>query len=183
MCYSLRNQPERTADADQQRRHRSNRRERVRSSPVKEPAIPAYKRLIIAWLFVPLHRLVLRLSKGRLLGRLEGRGVLVLVTTGRRSGKPRSSPLMYFQFEEPGDLIVVASNYGQDRHPAWCLNVAADPTVRVEANGERFAAEARIVQGEERAALFDKVVAANPRFAGYRAGTERTIPVVALRRT
>ena len=95
---------------------------------------------------------------------------------------PRSSPLMYFQFEQPGDLIVVASNYGQDHHPAWYLNISANPNVSVEVKGERFAAEARITQGEERAALFDKVIAANSRFAGYRAATDRQIPVVALRR-
>ena len=127
-----------------------------------------------------MHRLVFRLSRGRLLGRLEGQGILVLVTRGRRSGKPRSSPLMYFQFEESGDLIVVASNYGRDHHPAWYLNAAADPSVTVETEGGSFAAEARIVEGEERAALFDKVAAANPRFAGYRAGTDRRIPIVAL---
>ena len=144
--------------------------------------MPTYRRLIIAWLFVPMHRLLFRLSGGRLLGRLEGQGALIFVTRGRKSGKRRSSPLMYFQFEESGDLIVVASNYGQDHHPAWYLNIAADPNVSVETTGERFAAEARITQGEERAALFDKVVAANSRFAGYRAGTDRQIPVVALRR-
>ncbi len=129
-----------------------------------------------------MHRLLFRLTNGRLLGRLEGQGVLILVTRGRRSGKPRSSPLMYFQFEQPGDFIVVASNYGQDRHPVWYLNIAADPNVSVEVKGERFAAEARITQGEERAALFDKVIAANSRFASYRAATDRQIPVVALRR-
>ena len=144
--------------------------------------MPTYKRLLIAWFFVPLHRLLLRLSNGRLLGRLEGHGILTLVTRGRRSGKPRSSPLMYFRFEESGDLIVVASNYGQDHHPAWYLNAAANPDVSVEADGERFAAAARITQGDERAALYDKVVAANSRYAGYRAATERQIPVVALRR-
>ncbi len=129
-----------------------------------------------------MHRLLFRLSKGRLLGRLEGQRILILVTKGRRSGKPRSSPLMYFQFEESGDLIVVASNYGQDHHPAWCLNAMADPNVSIETNGERFAAKARITQGEERAALFDKVAAANSRFARYRASADRQIPVVALRR-
>lgn len=144
--------------------------------------MPAYMRLLIAWFFVPLHRLVFRLSGGRLLGRLEGDGVLILVTKGRKSGKPRSTPLLYFQFEESGDLIVVASNYGQDRHPAWYLNIAADPHVTVETGGERFAAEARVTQGAERDALFDKVVASNARFGGYRAGTARAIPVVALRR-
>ncbi len=145
--------------------------------------MPTYKRLIIAWLFVPLHRLLLRLSRGRLLGRLEGHGVLVLVTRGRRSGKLRSTPLLYSQFEESDDLIVVASNYGQDHHPAWYLNIAADPAVMVETSGERFPAEARITQGEERALLYDKTAAANPRFSRYREATDRQIPVIALRRT
>lgn len=144
--------------------------------------LPTYKRLIIAWFFVPLHRLVFRLSGGRLLGRLEGQGVLILVTRGRRSGKRRSSPLMYFQFEESGDLIVIGSNYGQDRHPAWYLNIEVDPVVSVETDGGRFDAEARITRGEERTALFDEVVRQSPRFGRYRGGTVRLIPVVALRR-
>ena len=144
--------------------------------------MPTWKRLLIAWFFVPVHRVLFRLSGGRVLGRLEGTGVLILVTKGRKSGEPRSSPLLYFRFEESEDLIVVASNYGQDRHPAWYLNVAADPNVSVETSGERFAAAAHTTQGQERAALYDKVVTANPRFATYRASTHRQIPVVALRR-
>ena len=144
--------------------------------------MPTWKRLLIAWFFVPVHRLLFRLSGGRLLDRLEGVGVLILVTKGRRSGKPRSSPLLYFRFEESGDLLVVASNYGQDHHPAWYLNIAADPNVSVEVKGERFAAEARITQGDERTALYDQVIAANPRFATYYAATDRQIPVVTLRR-
>ncbi|MYH40765.1 MAG: nitroreductase family deazaflavin-dependent oxidoreductase [Chloroflexi bacterium] len=144
--------------------------------------MPTYRRLIIAWLFVPLHRLVFRLSGGRLLGRLEGHGILILVTRGRRSGKQRSSPLMYFRFDGSDDLIVVASNYGQDHHPAWYLNAAADPAVSVETAGARFSAEAHIARGPEREALFARVADANARFAGYRAATDREIPVVALRR-
>ena len=112
--------------------------------------MPTYQRLLIAWFFVPIHKLLFRLSKGRLLGRLEGHGVLILVTRGRRSGRPRSSPLLYFRFEEAGDLIVVASNYGQDHHPAWYLNIAAEQNVSVETGGERFVAEARIIRDEER---------------------------------
>lgn len=142
--------------------------------------MPTYRRLIIAWFFVPIHRLLFRISRGRILSRLEGQQVLVLVTRGRKSGKPRSSPLLYFQFEGSSELIVVASNYGQDHHPAWYLNAAANPSVIVETESGRFAAEARITQGEERAALYDKVIAASPRYAGYRAGTDREIPVVAL---
>ena len=147
------------------------------------PAMQTRKRLLIAWLFVPLHLLLLRLSGGRLLGSLEGQGVLILVTKGRKTGKLRSSPLIYFQFEKSGELIVVASNYGQDHHPAWYLNIAADANVAVETEGTRCSAEARITRREERDALFDKVASANPRFAVYRAGTHRKIPVVAIRRT
>ena len=147
-----------------------------------KPAIPTHKRLLIAWLFVPLHRLLFRLSNGRLLGRLEGHGILILVTRGRKSGKPRSSPLMYFQFEGSSDLIIVASNYGLDHHPTWYLNVAADPNVSVQTKGETFTATARTTENEERAALFNKVAAANPRFARYRAATHRQIPVIALGR-
>ena len=144
--------------------------------------MPTYKRLFIAWFFVPLHRFLFRLTGGRMLGRLEGEGALVLVTKGRKSGKSRAQPLMYFQFEEAGDIIVIASNYGQDHHPAWYLNLAADSNVTVEITGERFPAKAHVTQGEERTVLFDKVCAANSRFATYRAGTDREIPIVALRR-
>lgn len=105
------------------------------------------------------------------------------MTKGQKTGKVRSSPLMYFQFEESDELIVVASNYGQAHHPAWYLNIAADPNVTVETDGGRYTAKARITRREERAALFDKVTAVNPRFATYRASTDRQIPVVALLRT
>ena len=84
---------------------------------------------------------------------------------------------MYFRFEESGDFIVVASNYGQDHHPAWYLNIAADPNVSVEASGERFATAAHIAQGEQRSALYDQVAAGNPRFAAYRSGTHARSPL------
>lgn len=144
--------------------------------------MPTWQRCLIAWFFVPVHRFLFRLSGGRLLDRLEGTEVLILVTKGRKSGKQRISPLLYFRFEEAGDLVVVASNYGQDHHPAWYLNVVADPNVVVEVRGERFSAMARVVRGDDRTALFDRVVAANSRFATYRASTEREIPIVVLRR-
>lgn len=144
--------------------------------------MPTCKRLVIAWFFVPMHRFLFRLSGGRLLGRLEGVGVLILTTRGRKSGKRRSSPLLYFRFEGSNELIVVASNYGQDHHPGWYWNLVADPEVVVEVKGERFSAQARIAEGAERIVLYEGVVATNSRFAAYRAGTDRRIPVVALRR-
>lgn len=140
------------------------------------------KRLLIAWFFVPMHRFLFRLSGGRLLGQLEGHGVLILVTKGRKSGRRRSSPLLYFQFEESENLVVVASNYGQDHHPAWYLNLTADPHVFVETREGISSAKARITVGEERAELLAKVVSANSRFGAYRASANRQIPVVVLRR-
>lgn len=144
--------------------------------------MPTYKRLIIAWFFVPLHRLLFRISRGRLLGRLEGSGVLILVTYGRKSSKRCSSPLLFFQFEDREDLIVIASNYGQDHHPEWYLNILADPRVSVETPMGNFTAKAHITRGRERAKLYDKVVGKNARFARYREHTNREIPVVVLRR-
>lgn len=144
--------------------------------------MPTWKRRLIAWFFVPVHRVLFRLSGGRLLGRLESTEVLILVTKGRKSGKQRVSPLLCFRFEEAGDPVIVASNYGQDHHPAWYLNVVADPNVVVEICGERFSAVAQVVRGDDRTTLFDRVVAANSRFATYRASTEREIPIVTLRR-
>ena len=144
--------------------------------------MPTWRRLLIAWAFVPFHRWLLRISRGRALGRLEGLGVLVLWTRGRKTGRPNSSPLLYFEFDDCDDLIVVGSNYGQDHHPAWFLNLAADPEVHIEPRGERFAARARTTAGSERTMLFEQVIAANARFATYRASTPREIPIVALRR-
>ena len=118
--------------------------------------MPTWQRCLIAWFFVPVHGFLFRLSGGRLLGRLEGTEVLILVTKGRKSGKQRISPLLYFRFEEAGDLVIVASNYGLDHHPAWYLNVVADPNVVVEVRGERFSAMARVVRGDDRTALFDR---------------------------
>ena len=77
--------------------------------------MPTWKRPLIGWFFVPAHRFLFRLSGGRVLSRLDSTEVLILVTKGRKSGMPRSSPLLYFRFEDSGKLIIVASNYGQDR--------------------------------------------------------------------
>ena len=142
--------------------------------------MPTGKRLLIARFFVLVHRVLFRLSGGRLLGRLDGQGVLILVTKGRRSGRRRSSRLLYFRFEESSGLIVVASNYGRARHPAWYLNLSADPHVNVETEGQAVRCPGSDNRGEERSALFAKVVAGNPRFATYRASASRRIPVIAL---
>jgi F420H(2)-dependent quinone reductase len=111
-----------------------------------------------------------------------GRPLLLLTTTGARTGKPRTTPMMYVP---DGDrLLVIASNAGAPKHPDWYHNVVANPDVTVEVDAERYEATAEVPSGAERDRLFDGIVAKYPFFADHQAGVNRTIPVVVLvRRT
>jgi deazaflavin-dependent oxidoreductase (nitroreductase family) len=109
-----------------------------------------------------------------------GRTVLLLTTTGVKTGQPRIAPLVYTR---DGDLIViVASKGGAPAHPAWYLNLVADPVVTVEVGRETFAARATVTEGAERDRLFAAHAAAFPYFTGYQEKTTRVIPVVVLER-
>lgn len=119
-------------------------------------------------------------------GRVKGRGPLLLLTTiGVRSGQPRLSPL---NFSRDGDrLVVIGSKGGSPTHPAWYLNILADPVVTIEVGGadgiEVFRARARTAEEPERTRLFDAQVALMPFFDGYRKQvTDRQIPVVVFER-
>jgi deazaflavin-dependent oxidoreductase (nitroreductase family) len=107
--------------------------------------------------------------------------ILLLTTRGRRSGEPRLSPLNY---SRDGDAyVVIASKGGSPTHPAWYLNLIADPDVLVEVGTERFPARARVAEEPERTRLYDAQAALMPFFDGYRKRTtERVIPVVVLER-
>ena len=115
-------------------------------------------------------------------GFIEGSGMpsLILTTTGRRSGKPYSTPL-YFG-EDNGRYILVGSYAGSDRHPKWYLNLVANPSVEVQVRGERFAARARTAGPEEKPRLWRMMAERFPRYEEYRQATEREIPVVILER-
>jgi deazaflavin-dependent oxidoreductase (nitroreductase family) len=111
----------------------------------------------------------------------QGTTVLILTTTGRRSGTPRSTPLIYGQ---DGDhYVVVASKGGADEHPAWYLNLESDPRVEVQVLGDRFPARARTATPEERPRLWEAAVERWPAYAEYQRRTERDIPVVVLERS
>jgi deazaflavin-dependent oxidoreductase (nitroreductase family) len=106
--------------------------------------------------------------------------LLLLTTTGRRSGKPRTTPMM---FHREGDrLLVIASNVGAPRHPDWYLNLVADPNVTIEIGDERYPAVATPATGEDYDRLWAIITENYPFFADHQAKTERTIPVVDLRR-
>lgn len=113
-------------------------------------------------------------------GPFAGRPVLLLTTTGAKSGQPRLAPLVYFR---DGDgYVIVASKGGAPTHPAWYLNLLAHPVVTVEVGGETFKARARVTEGSERDRLFGQRVATNPAFGDYQKRTTRVLPVVVLDR-
>jgi deazaflavin-dependent oxidoreductase (nitroreductase family) len=103
---------------------------------------------------------------------------LLLRTVGRRSGRPLLLPLIYGR---SGDgYVVVASRGGDTRHPAWFLNLQAQPEVEIQVEDQRMAARARVAEGAEREALWRQMAEIFPPYDDYRARTERRIPVVVL---
>ena len=107
--------------------------------------------------------------------------VILLTTVGRKTGEPRVTPL---NFTVDGDrLVVIASSGGSSRHPAWYLNLVANPQVTIECGGESFRARARTAEEPERSRLFDQQAARMPFFDGYRRRVKaREIPVVIFER-
>ena len=129
-------------------------------------------------IFTDLHSAIYRRSGGRSLTRMNGVPVLLLTTTGRKSGKRRTTPLMYI--EDGNDLIVVGSNAGRATQPGWFWNLQTDPVANVQIGAEQRPMRASFVDGADRDAAWDKFVAAWPTYAKYRARTDRNIPVVRL---
>ena len=110
----------------------------------------------------------------------RGTSVLLLTTTGRRSGERRTTPLIYGRDGE--DYMVVASKGGSPAPPAWYLNLSEDPDVEVQVKGDRFRARARTAGADEKPALWRTMVGEWPDYDAYQERTEREIPVVVLER-
>ena len=121
-----------------------------------------------------------RASRHQAGGPFEKRQLLVLTTTGARSGQRHSTPMMFVR--EGDGLMVIASNAGAPQHPDWYHNLVAHPQVTVEVGTETFEATAVVVQGEERQRLWDSLVVAFPFFAEHQAKVTRQIPLVLLTR-
>jgi deazaflavin-dependent oxidoreductase (nitroreductase family) len=122
-----------------------------------------------------------RANSGRVGGSFEGAPLLLLTTTGRRTGQARVNPVMYLADGER--LLVFASKGGAPTNPDWYHNLLADPHVTVEVGTERFDAQATVLEGDERDRFYAEQSHLYPGFAEYQANTSRVIPVVALVRS
>jgi deazaflavin-dependent oxidoreductase (nitroreductase family) len=121
---------------------------------------------------------VYRATRGRLLGRIGKAPVLLLTTRGRRSGQERTAPVLYLPDGER--YVVIGSNAGNVRPPAWALNLLAEPEAAVQVGGKRRKVRARVAQGEERAELWRRMNEQYGGFEDYRERTNRDIKVFVL---
>jgi deazaflavin-dependent oxidoreductase (nitroreductase family) len=131
-------------------------------------------------LFGPEHVRVYRETKGARGYRWRGTKILLLTTTGRKSGEARTTPLIH---SVDGDRwVVIASKGGAPDHPAWYKNLAADPEVTIEVEADEVPVVASTAEGEERERLWAAMIEEWPAYDDYQAKTDREIPVVVLTR-
>lgn len=119
-----------------------------------------------------------RANAGKVGGRFEGVPVLLLSTTGAKSGESRTTPVVYLRDGER--LVIFASKAGAPTNPAWYHNLLANPSATVEVGSEALEVDANVTAGEERDRLFDQQAARYPQFNEYAQKTARVIPVVVL---
>lgn len=138
------------------------------------PAIATFQKWVTR-----LHASVYRATDGRLGGRMIKSPVLLLFTAGRRTGKERATPLLYL--EDSGNFVIVASGGGPSRHPAWWLNLEANPEARVVIGDRTLRVRVEEAVGEEKRRLWARLVEMYPTYESYQRKTERRIPVGILR--
>jgi deazaflavin-dependent oxidoreductase (nitroreductase family) len=125
------------------------------------------------------HRVLYRVSGGRIVARIWSLPVILLTTTGRTTGKQRTTPLC--ALPQADGFVVIASFGGMDHPPAWWLNLERNPEAIVQIGRERRRVTARTTSGDERARLWAQVVERAPGYLAYARRTTRVIPVVVLR--
>lgn len=126
-----------------------------------------------------VHRAVFQATNGRMLGNLGRMPVVMLTTTGRRSGQPRTTMLTAPVVD--GERVVLVASYGgDDRHPAWFLNLREHPDVELTMGGRQRPMRARVATTEEKAELWPRAVAVYRGYAAYQKRTSRDIPLVVL---
>ena len=134
---------------------------------------------VLAKVITTIHRTLYDLSNGRIGGDLLQMPVLKLTTTGRKSGQRRTT--MLTAAHELGDSAVIVASYGgDDRHPAWYLNLVSNPDVDIEMRGQRRPMRARVTSGDERDRIWSEIIRTHTNYAGYQRRTTREIPVIVL---
>jgi deazaflavin-dependent oxidoreductase (nitroreductase family) len=151
------------------RRHRRNVRDPPAEGPLRDRTVKHLSRL---------HALAYRVSGGRLGGRLVDNDMLLLTTTGRRTGSSHTVPLLYLRDDDA--LIVIASYGGRPEHPEWYRNLAVSPTAVAQVGSTRMSVVATTLDEEDRALWWPRIVEAYRDYAVYQSRTEREIPVVRL---
>jgi deazaflavin-dependent oxidoreductase (nitroreductase family) len=131
-------------------------------------------------LFWDLHLKLYVWSAGRIGHTIRNLPVLILTTKGKKTGLLRPKALMYLPYGD--DFVVIASNLGQAQHPAWWINLLAEPVAAVQVGNLRYTVHVREADGEEREKLWNLIVAKNSDYEQYRTWTSRRIPVVVLER-
>jgi deazaflavin-dependent oxidoreductase (nitroreductase family) len=126
-----------------------------------------------------LHRNIVRASGGRIGGVGFGMPVVILTTTGRKSGQKRET-MLTTPVHDDDRVVLVASYGGDDRHPAWLLNLQANPDVELEMKGTKRAMKARVASKQEKDELWPEVVKSYKGYAQYQTRTSRDIPLVIL---
>lgn len=134
---------------------------------------------VVARTVTGLHAGVFRLSNGRVANRAFGMPVVLLRTVGRKSGRQRTT-MLTSPVQDGDNVVLVASYGGDDRHPAWFLNLRDNPAVVITMGGWTRPMQARVASTEEKAELWPRVVAAYRGYGQYQRRTERDIPVVVL---
>ena len=138
------------------------------------------KRNALIKFFWHVHLKIYLWSKGRIGNVIRGLPILVLTTIGRRSGLTRQNALMYLP--DGKDFVIVASNLGDDQHPAWWVNLKAQPTASVQIADAQYTVRAREAEGDERERLWNAIAARNSDYEQYRTWTARRILLVILER-
>lgn len=131
-------------------------------------------------LFMNINAYFIRISHGRIGSRLGTQTILLLQTTGRRSGKLRRIPIAYFYKDDK--YLLVASNWGKEKQADWYLNLLQHPQASIDVNGQRLAVRARFTNDAEYDRLWEYVTKLHPPYLAYQKATSRKIPIVILER-
>ena len=129
-------------------------------------------------LFVQSHIAIYRLTGGALGANSGTSRTLLLTTTGRKSGQPRTTPLRYIP--HGSDYLIAASNWGKSSPPAWFLNLQANPTLTIQVMNQHLTAQAQIAPDDQQDDFYQQFIAADARFIGYKQSAGRPIPIVIL---